>query len=115
MPSNGKRGERTRVERTKVEKSTAEKAAAKRRPTTPRERAADYVPLEYHRVELGPRRLRLLLIAGLIIVIGFIALAAGETTLAPVLLVCGYLVMIPYALLARPKRQKDLPQPGDSR
>ena len=45
------------------------------------------------------KRNLLLLLAGLVfIVIGFATLARGSVTLAPVLLVCGYCVLIPLAL-----------------
>ncbi len=37
------------------------------------------------------------------IVAGFLLLRAGDITLAPILLVGGYLVLIPLALVARPK------------
>lgn len=42
----------------------------------------------------------ILLVAGLVtIVVGFISLNAGSITLAPVLLILGYCVLIPFALL----------------
>ncbi|MBK8229926.1 MAG: hypothetical protein IPK72_04905 [Candidatus Eisenbacteria bacterium] len=37
------------------------------------------------------------------IVLGFVLLKTGDITLAPILLVAGYLVLIPWALVARPK------------
>jgi uncharacterized membrane protein HdeD (DUF308 family) len=46
------------------------------------------------------RRNWLILAAGLIvIIIGFIALAAGSITLAPILLVLGYCVLIPVGIM----------------
>jgi len=36
------------------------------------------------------------------ILVGFIALAVGSVTLAPVLLVAGYLAIVPWAILTRP-------------
>lgn len=39
-------------------------------------------------------------IGALVIIIGFIALAAGDITIAPILLVVGYCVLIPIAILA---------------
>lgn len=48
----------------------------------------------------------ILLGAGLAaIVLGFVLLKTGEITLAPILLVAGYLVLIPWALVARPKAE----------
>ena len=40
-------------------------------------------------------------VALLVIVIGFIALRSGSITLAPLLLVAGYCVLIPWAIMAR--------------
>jgi hypothetical protein len=36
-----------------------------------------------------------------VIILGYVFLARGSTTLAPLLLVAGYCVMIPYAIMAR--------------
>jgi hypothetical protein len=45
-----------------------------------------------------------LLLAGVVsLALGFAALARGSMTLAPVLLVVGYLVLVPASLLIRPK------------
>ncbi len=54
-------------------------------------------------IRLGRRNYLWLGIAILVIVVGFIALAMGSTTLAPILLVAGYLVGVPYALMVREK------------
>jgi hypothetical protein len=49
-----------------------------------------------------PARARLLRwSAALVLVAGYSALVAGGLTLAPVLLVVGYFVLVPLALLAR--------------
>jgi hypothetical protein len=46
----------------------------------------------------------LLLSAGVLsLVLGYVALSKGSTTLAPVLLVLGYCGLIPAALLVRPR------------
>jgi len=50
-------------------------------------------------VRLGRRGLLWLGAAIGVIGVGFIALSLGSTTLAPILLVGGYLVLVPYALL----------------
>jgi hypothetical protein len=39
--------------------------------------------------------------AALIIVAGYIALSRGSITLAPILLLLGYLVVIPWAIMAK--------------
>ena len=40
-----------------------------------------------------------------VIVIGYIALRRGSITLAPILLVLGYCVIIPIGILLRPKKE----------
>lgn len=40
-------------------------------------------------------------IALLVIIIGFILLGTGDKTFSPILLVLGYLVLIPYALMVK--------------
>lgn len=47
------------------------------------------------------------------IVVGFILLGMGDITMAPILLVAGYLGFIPWALVANPHRERE-PQPTDS-
>lgn len=39
--------------------------------------------------------------AAVVILAGYIALSRGSTTLAPILLLLGYLVLIPWGILAR--------------
>jgi len=43
-------------------------------------------------------------IALVVIAAGFVTLAAGSITVAPILLVAGYAVLVPWALLARGRR-----------
>jgi len=59
----------------------------------------------------------LTLLAGLVvIIIGYIALRLGSITLAPLLLVLGYCVIIPLGILLRPRKQKEQPrQPSPDR
>lgn len=54
-------------------------------------------------IRFGRRNHLWLGIAISVIVVGFIALAMGSTALAPILLVAGYLVGVPYALMVREK------------
>lgn len=49
----------------------------------------------------GRRNYALMGASAAVIVVGFITLAAGSITLAPILLVLGYLVLVPLALLKR--------------
>ena len=41
----------------------------------------------------------------LVLAMGYVALSRGSTTLAPVLLVAGYCVLIPASLLIRPRNR----------
>ncbi len=49
-------------------------------------------------------------VAGLVLAVGYADLARGGMTLAPLLLVIGYCVLVPYAILAlgRVRQEKDL-------
>lgn len=50
-------------------------------------------------------------IAVAVMIVGFILLGQGDTTASPVLLVLAYLVLVPWAILARDK-QKAAAEPG---
>jgi hypothetical protein len=66
-------------------------------------RAAGPKPIAPPEAELpfGRKNYALFGIAALIIVAGYVALARGSITLAPILLLLGYLVVIPWAILAK--------------
>ena len=52
-------------------------------------------------------------LAGLVaIVLGYVSLAQGSITLAPILLVLGYCVIVPVAILYRGKDHPALPEKG---
>ena len=54
----------------------------------------------------------MIFVAGLAaIIIGYIALAQGSITLAPILLVVGYCVIVPIAILYREKESTEDPAP----
>jgi hypothetical protein len=55
-------------------------------------------------VRLGRKNWMAFGVALLVIVAGYIFLANGSITLAPLLLVAGYCVLIPYAILARDEK-----------
>ncbi len=80
-----------------------EKPGGARRARIAKERAAARQAQADALVDLPRPRLVLLGIACAIIIAGFIALAAGSTTLAPLLLVGGFLVAVPYALMKKIK------------
>ena len=71
------------------------KSAARRRPVG--ESAA--------RIAFGPTNYVLFGVAVLVIVVGYVLLGRGSITLAPILLVLGYVVLFPAAILIR----RDLP------
>lgn len=48
----------------------------------------------------------------LVIIVGYIALARGSITLAPILLVAGYCVLIPIAILLGEKKKQEEKAPG---
>lgn len=54
----------------------------------------------------GPKNYKVLALALVVIISGYITLAQGSITLAPILLVLGYCVIIPIALIVKDDRQK---------
>ena len=65
-------------------------------------------PLHPHdEVKLGRRNWIAFGVALLVIVVGYIFLANGSITIAPILLVLGYCVLVPYAILARDNPPKE--------
>ncbi len=65
-------------------------------------------------VRVGRRNVVLFAVSLAVIIVGFVALALGSTTLAPILLVAGYLVGIPWAILARDPQNASRQVPGPS-
>ncbi len=55
----------------------------------------------------GPRNYLLFAVALVVIVIGYVILGQGSITLAPILLVFGYVILIPLALIVRDKKVQD--------
>jgi hypothetical protein len=66
-------------------------------------RAAGPKPVAPPDAELpfGRKNYLLFAVAALIIVAGYVALSRGSITLAPMLLLVGYLVVIPWAIMAK--------------
>ncbi|MDH4157663.1 MAG: DUF3098 domain-containing protein [candidate division Zixibacteria bacterium] len=59
----------------------------------------------------GRKNYILFAVAMVVIIIGFYALGQGSITLAPILLILGYCVLIPISLIVRDKSvQKEAPQ-----
>lgn len=53
----------------------------------------------------GPRNYILFTIGLLVIIVGYISLSAGSITLAPILLVLGYCVLIPISIIVKGKTE----------
>jgi len=53
----------------------------------------------------GPRNYILFAIGLLVIIVGYVSLSAGSITLAPVLLVLGYCVLIPLSIIIKGKAE----------
>jgi hypothetical protein len=84
-----------------------ERVARKKERTPERKRPRKVAPATVHELRLGRRNIVVLAASGGVILFGFIALALGSTTLAPLLLVAGFLVGIPWGILAREKPRTD--------
>jgi hypothetical protein len=67
-----------------------------RRPTGPKPAAPPTAELPF-----GRKNYLLFGVGALVIVAGYVALASGSITLAPILLLAGYLVVIPWAIMAK--------------
>lgn len=62
----------------------------------------------------GRRNYLLFGVAILVILLGFYTLSQGSITWAPILLVLGYCVLIPVALILKSRPDEDEPSNGDS-
>ncbi len=60
----------------------------------------------------GPRNYMIFGLGLLVIIVGYISLAAGSITLAPILLILGYCVLIPISIIVSGK--KDVTPAEDS-
>jgi hypothetical protein len=72
---------------------------------TKRTRPVEPGSAESRTLDFGRRNLVLFAIGIGLVVVGFILLGTGDITVAPVLLVAGYLGFIPWALVANPHRK----------
>lgn len=62
----------------------------------------------------GPRNYMVFGAAMLTIILGYIALGKGSITLAPILLVLGYCVLVPVALIIKGKPDEEKPETSES-
>jgi len=58
-----------------------------------------------NKLHLGKINYILLLIAAIVLVIGYIIMSFNEISVSPILLVLAYAVIIPFALLYQPKKK----------
>jgi len=59
---------------------------------------------ETDKIGLGKINYRLLIISLIILVLGYLIMSFNEITISPILLVIAYLVIIPIALLWKPRK-----------
>jgi hypothetical protein len=92
----------------KVGKASARKPRQKAAPAPVPAPGPGYQSLDFHRKNW------LILAAGVLaIILGFLLLRLGDITFAPILLVGGYLGLIPWGLVARPRKGADPPAQVD--
>ncbi len=72
-----------------------------RREAGARRRPAPGAPPEGARIAFGPLNYALFAAAVVAIVIGYVLLSRGSITLAPILLILGYVVLLPAGILVR--------------
>jgi hypothetical protein len=65
------------------------------------------VPVTSDHLPLDRENLILFAVALAVIVVGYLFLARGSITLAPILLVLGYCVLVPVAIIFRPRRRRE--------
>ena len=58
-----------------------------------------------NKLHLGKINYILLLIAAIVLVVGYIIMSFNEISVSPILLVLAYAVIIPFALLYQPKKK----------
>jgi len=58
-------------------------------------------------IGLSSFNLKLMVLSLLVIVAGFIFLSRGSVTIAPILLVLGYCVMVPFSIISRPRSSSE--------
>jgi len=60
---------------------------------------------EKNKLHLGKINYILLLIAAIVLVIGYLIMSLNEISVSPILLALAYAVIIPFALLYQPKKK----------
>jgi dipeptide/tripeptide permease len=57
------------------------------------------------RIGLGKANYTLLIVAAIILIAGYFIMSANEITISPILLIIAYVIVIPFALLWRPRQK----------
>jgi uncharacterized membrane protein HdeD (DUF308 family) len=83
-------------------------AKAKAKPKTDKSKPKEKSPLLFTK-----RNWTWMSIGILVIIVGFIALSMGSITLAPILLVLGYCVIIPVSILLGEKKKEEKTSPPE--
>jgi len=100
VPESRSRGGRVRNEMpTPVEQRKRARRPGGSRPAGPRPTEAPAVEIPF-----GKTNYIIFGVAAAVILTGYFALSRGSITLAPFLLLVGYLVLIPWGILARPRK-----------
>lgn len=79
-------------------------AVPKKKPLPSSGRATAQLARAPEKWPFGRKNYILFGVALAVIVVGFVALSQGSTSLAPILLVAGYCVLVPWAILAKEKQ-----------
>ena len=75
--------------------------AQKSKPTPARPKRADDIKWPF-----GPKNYILFAVALVVIIVGYISLGQGSITLAPILLILGYCVLVPLAIWIKGKPEE---------
>ena len=81
-------------------------------PSGRQERARRGKPAASDHLPFDRENLVLFGIALAVIVVGYLFLAKGSITIAPILLVLGYCVLVPVAIIFRPRRRREAEAPA---
>jgi len=61
---------------------------------------------EDERLRLGKANYLLLLVGAIVLILGYVIMSLNEITVSPLILMLAYAIIIPFALLWQPKRNK---------
>lgn len=64
-------------------------------------------PERKNKLNLGKTNFMLLILAALLLIIGYVIMSFNEITISVIILIGTYAFLIPFALLYRPKKKED--------